>query len=61
MLISRKMASMAIGNQMFRKMTSLASRLLHSLRCKPADQWRARQGIAMLNNKKSHPGSAGCD
>jgi hypothetical protein len=57
MLISRKMASMATGNQMFRKMTSLASRLLHSLRCKPADQWRtAGQGIATLNNKKSHPG-----
>jgi hypothetical protein len=48
---------MATGNQMFRKMTSLASRLLHSLRCKPADQWRtAGQGIATLNNKKSHPG-----
>jgi len=57
MLISRKMASMATGNQMFRKMTSLASRLLHSLCCKPADQWRiAGQGIATMNNKKSRPG-----
>jgi hypothetical protein len=57
MLINRKMASIATGNQIFRKMTSLASRLLHSSRCKPADQWRiAGQGIATLNNKKSRRG-----
>jgi len=60
MLISRKMASMAIGNQMFRKMTSLASRLLHSLRRKPADQWTtAGHGIATLNNKNRTPAGWG--
>ena len=57
MLISRKMASMATGNQIFLKMTSLASRLLHSSRCKPADQRRiAGQAVATQNTKKSNRG-----